>query len=203
VSRRAVTTEQIVQAADRVARRDGLDQLTVRSLCAELGVTAPAVYRHFPTKDLIVDRVIDQIIERIVLPGPDEGDWVDRLRACYVSAHDEVGPYAGLAARMSHEMPKSPSARRNGAFLTRLLEEAGLDDADANKVIFAVFVYVWGHLLADNAARTGRGQMLSENESRQQFLWGLDHLLDSFRREFGSARRLGTRPKKDGTARRR
>jgi AcrR family transcriptional regulator len=183
---RVVTDEQILLAADRVARREGLDQLTVRALCSELGVTAPSVYRHFATKDLIVDMVIDDIVRRIALPGPDAGDWADRLRVCFISAHDEVAPYAGLAARMGHQMPGSPSARRNGAFLLELLGGAGLQQSDAQKVIFAVFVYVWGHLLADDAARRiGEGE-IDEDQSREQFLWGLDHLIGSFRREFGS-----------------
>lgn len=182
-----VTGEQIVAAADAVARRDGLDQLTVRRLCAELGVTAPAIYRHFPTKDLIVDRVVDEAIGRVELPGPEVGDWTERLRRCFVSAHDAVAPYGGLAARMGRDMPRSPSAQRNAAFLTTLLTEAGLDRREAVSVVYAVFVYVWGHLLvADPASLIDAGDVVTS--PREQFLWGLDHLLGSFHREFDGRR---------------
>jgi hypothetical protein len=44
---------------------------------------------------------------------------------------------------MGREMPRSPSAQRNAAFLLELLADAGLGEDDAVKVIVAVFVYVW------------------------------------------------------------
>jgi AcrR family transcriptional regulator len=186
---RAVSREQIVAAADMIARRDGIGALTMRRLCAELGVTAPAVYRHFPAKELIEDQVIDDVIRRIDLPGPEAGDWADRLRRCFVSAHDVVAPYGGLAARMAREMPRSPSVQRNTAYLRELLAGAGLGEDDAVKVVVAVFVYVWGHLLAAEAAGsiglTGAASPPAASASaRGQFLWGLDHMLSSIRREF-------------------
>jgi hypothetical protein len=138
-------------------------------------------------KDLIVDLVIDDIIGRIELPGPEAGDWVERLRACFVSAHDEVAPYEDLAARMGHEMPTSPSARRNEVYLNQLFESAGLSETDARRVNLAVFVYVWGHLLAADSIKKVSGGALGEEESREQFLWGLDRLLSAFRAEFGPA----------------
>jgi AcrR family transcriptional regulator len=189
---------QILDAADVVARRDGLDNLTIRALCAQLGVTAPAVYRHFASKDLIVEEVVDRIIARTELPGPDGGDWAARLRTCYVSVHDEVQPYAGLAARMGHEMPGGPAAKRNGDYLDTLLRGAGIGQSDAGRIVYAVFVYVWGHLLAADSAKHIRGQVLDDTASRHQFLWGLDHLLESFRREFGQ-RRAVRRPRRPST----
>jgi AcrR family transcriptional regulator len=186
---RAVSREQVVAAADVIARRDGFGALTLRRLCAELGVTAPAVYRHFRSKELIEDQVIDDVIGRIELPGPETGDWAGRLRRCFVSAHDTVTPYGGLAARMAREMPRSPSAQRNAAFLRKLLAGAGLGEDDAVKVIIAVFVYIWGHLLAAEAADAiaslnAASPLSAVPDTRAQFLWGLDHMLSSIRREF-------------------
>jgi AcrR family transcriptional regulator len=163
VSRRSVTAEQLVAAADVVARRDGIHNVTVRTLCTELGGTAPAVYRRFAAKELIVDRVLGDIVHRIELPGPEAGDSVVRPRNRFGSAHDEVGPYAGLAARTAHEIPRDPAARRNRDFLLELLVGAGLCDADAD---------------ADADA--------DEAESPGRFFWGLDHVLDSIWRELGS-----------------
>jgi AcrR family transcriptional regulator len=186
---RAVSREQIVAAADMIARRDGIGALTMRRLCTELGVTAPAVYRHFPAKELIEDQVIDDVIRRIDLPSPEAGDWVERLRRCFISAHDIVGCYGGLAARMGREMPRSPSAQRNAVYLRELLADADLGEEDAVKVVVAVFVYVWGHLLAAEAAdsislTSATSPLGAAASARGQFLWGLDHMLSSIRREF-------------------
>ncbi|ABD11547.1 hypothetical protein CcI156_16170 [Frankia sp. CcI156] len=178
---RAVTREQIIAAADTIARRDGLDHLTVRPLCAELGVTAPAIYRRFPTKNLIVERVVDDALGRIDLPGPETGDWADRLGRCFTSAHDVAAAYPGLAAHMGRQMAGSPSAVRNASFLHDLLIDAGIGPEDANRIICTMFVYLWGHLLAAEAV----ADLLGSTGTRDQFLWGLDHLLGSFRRQFG------------------
>src|SRR5262249_48638243 len=127
------------------------------------------------------------------------GDWAERLRLCFLSAHDQVAPYAGLAARMARDMPSSFSAQRVALYLAELLDEANIDSENAARIVYATFTYCWGHLLG---AETGgmRGvqparmtvtniMRLWENVegdraidlSRQQFLWGLAHLLDSFR----------------------
>jgi len=170
-----------MDASHRIARRDGIDAVTVRSLCDELGITAPALYRYFPAKELILDEMIDTVIGRTALPGPDAGDWAERLRLCYLSVHDEVAPYRGLARRLGHRLPEGGSAARNGLYLQEILSSAGVPDADADKVIFTIFVYTWGHLLAAEAlGGTGEGDP-EKDASRAQFLWGLDHLLDSFR----------------------
>jgi hypothetical protein len=90
---------------------------------------------------------------------------------------------------MAREMPRSPSAQRNAAFLRKLLAGAGLGEDDAVKVIIAVFVYIWGHLLAAEAADAiaslnAASPLSAVPDTRAQFLWGLDHMLSSIRREF-------------------
>jgi hypothetical protein len=102
------------------------------------------------------------------------------LRVCFLSAHDEVAPYVGLAARMGREMPSSPAAARNGAFLNDLLTEAGLSVDDTWRVIYAVFTYTWGHVLMGDATLAAVGGSRGADD-REQFVWGLDHLLDAFR----------------------
>jgi AcrR family transcriptional regulator len=185
-----VTREQVLEAADIVARREGIDRLTIRAICAQLGVTQPAIYRYFPAKHEIVELVIDRVIERMELPGPEVGYWIARLRRCFISAHDEVAPYDGLAARMGHEMPRSPAAARNSAYLGGLLAEAGIGETDSLRITRAVFVYTWGHLLTAEATASTFEDNAGPGAPREQFLWGLDHLLASFRRavEIGELR---------------
>ena len=52
---RAARREQILDIALKIADRDGFDGLTMRKLSAELGVSAPIVYRHFEDKAAIID----------------------------------------------------------------------------------------------------------------------------------------------------
>ena len=50
-------TASVVAAAARVADRDGLDQLTLARLAAELGVRAPSLYAHVGGLGDLRDRI--------------------------------------------------------------------------------------------------------------------------------------------------
>jgi AcrR family transcriptional regulator len=55
--------DQIVQAAIGFFSRRGFDAST-RDLAKELGVTQPLLYRYFPTKEALVDRVYEEVFVR-------------------------------------------------------------------------------------------------------------------------------------------
>ncbi|HXA29008.1 MAG TPA: TetR/AcrR family transcriptional regulator [Candidatus Angelobacter sp.] len=178
-----MNTEQVLAAADRVARRDGIDGLTIRRLCDELGVTAPSIYVHFASKDDIVERLVNNILGQVHHPEAGSGDWLDRLREFIVSVFDQVAPYPGLAGRIARRLPTTPSSQRNAEYLAELFRDAGLSDADRAQVMPTLLVFTWGHLLGGESDWTiGGGQRLTSQASRERYLWGLDHLLDSFRR---------------------
>lgn len=78
---------EIVDTAIRLAADIGPDRLTTEKLAAEIGISQPAIFRHFPTKDAIWESVADHICK---LMGKsvtiDEGLAVDqRLRKMVVS----------------------------------------------------------------------------------------------------------------------
>jgi AcrR family transcriptional regulator len=54
---------QIVQAAIAFFARHGFDAST-RDLAKEMDVTQPLLYRYFPTKEALVDRVYDEVFVR-------------------------------------------------------------------------------------------------------------------------------------------
>lgn len=56
-SERAV---EIVAAARRILEGDGPDALTMRRLAAEVGMQAPSLYKHFPTKRAVEAALIEQ-----------------------------------------------------------------------------------------------------------------------------------------------
>ena len=71
---------QIVQAAIAFFARHGFDAST-RDLAKELGVTQPLLYRYFPTKEALVDRVYEEVFVRRWNP-----EWDDRRQACNLPA---------------------------------------------------------------------------------------------------------------------
>jgi AcrR family transcriptional regulator len=57
--------EQILQFATEAFSRDGYDRVTVKELADLCGITEPAVYRHFASKDAIYVAVLESLPERL------------------------------------------------------------------------------------------------------------------------------------------
>jgi AcrR family transcriptional regulator len=57
--KRAFTRDDVVQAAIGLADRDGLAALTMQAVAREVGFTAMALYRYFPSKEALIDAIVD------------------------------------------------------------------------------------------------------------------------------------------------
>ncbi len=58
--------QQILDAAVRVIEADGFSALTVRRVAGEVGVSEPALYRHFPNKLAILECLLDDFQEAVL-----------------------------------------------------------------------------------------------------------------------------------------
>ena len=59
--------EQILTAAFRVASRDRLENLTVRGVAREAGLSAGLVFFYFKTKDALLVELLDWLLERTIV----------------------------------------------------------------------------------------------------------------------------------------
>lgn len=60
------TRTRILDAAEEIARRRGLDALSMRAIAERIGLSAPAAYRHFRSKSEIVRAMIERGRDRFV-----------------------------------------------------------------------------------------------------------------------------------------
>jgi AcrR family transcriptional regulator len=76
------TRAAILAAAEAILSRDGEDALSIRELCARVGVTAPTIYHHFGDKDGLVAEVVDACFaefDQAIAEGPAPDDPVEAL----------------------------------------------------------------------------------------------------------------------------
>lgn len=80
----ATTRAEILTAARQLLVAGGIDQVTQRRIAAEVGMTAPALYRYFDSRELILEALIVEIYEELatlVLTARDEGSTLaERFR---------------------------------------------------------------------------------------------------------------------------
>lgn len=78
---RAMRREQIVAAVLRIIGEEGIGSLTTTALAREIGVTSGALFRHFDTRDEILEETVRYVAETIDRTFPEPSlPPVERLR---------------------------------------------------------------------------------------------------------------------------
>ncbi len=90
-TRRApLTRQRVLDAALRLVDRDGLDELSMRKLAAELGVDAMSLYKHVANKDDLLAGLTELVWAEIAAAAPPDDDWAAWLRALGHAVRDAV-----------------------------------------------------------------------------------------------------------------
>ena len=79
--------DEILAAARSLFLKEGVDRVTIRAICARVGVTAPALYRHFNDKREIITAICNETFGRLL-------ESFRRIRA------EEKEPLAALTQMM-------------------------------------------------------------------------------------------------------
>src|SRR6516225_3304878 len=74
---------RIAEEALRLIDAEGLQQLSMRRLGAELGVEGMAIYHHFHNKAELLDGVLELLLEELEIPSESEGTALERLRRLF------------------------------------------------------------------------------------------------------------------------
>lgn len=89
--RDALTHDRVLQAALALADAHGLESLSMRRLGTELGVEAMSLYRHVPSKEALLDAMVDAIVQNWIDPTDLAArDWRTSLGAIMHRAHAEM-----------------------------------------------------------------------------------------------------------------
>jgi AcrR family transcriptional regulator len=79
--REPLNRQKIAEAALAFIDANGLEELSTRRLGAQLGVEGMALYKHYPSKEALLDAVAEKLILQVDVPPKELGSWQDRVRA--------------------------------------------------------------------------------------------------------------------------
>src|SRR5437868_8263198 len=143
-SRRPLTNARILDAAVELIDRSGLGDLSMRHLGAALGVEAMSLYRHFPSKGVLLEAVVGRLLAELVLPVPGHARWEESFRAL-------ARGYRQLLLRHPNAIPllatlqlSNPGALAAAGAVMALLRDAGFDAKTAFHVLATVESFVIG-----------------------------------------------------------
>jgi len=147
--------EQIRREALRLIDKEGVEAFSTRKLGRALGCEAMAIYWYYPSKEALLDAVVDELMSRIGLAaGHAARDWVAALRGL---AH----AYRELSRQHPKAFPllaiRRFATESTYAFLASLFELArrqGLSDRTTARFYRVVSSYCSGIALNELAGRS-------------------------------------------------
>lgn len=139
----ALTSEQILEAAEDVLRRFGPTKATVVDVARALGVSHGSVYRHFASKAALRDAVTER--------------WLARIAAPLAAVADESGP---APERLRRWLDQLIAAKRRRA----------LDDPELFATYMTLVAEARGVVMAHVAHLTGQlAQIIADGAARGEF----------------------------------
>ncbi len=144
---------RIAERALLIIDAEGLEQLSMRRLGAELGVEGMAIYHHYRNKAELLDGVLDLLLDELEVPIDSAGTALERLRRTFEEGR-------AVAIRHPHAFVLLPTRRFNTdrAFeyyerLLGLFREAGFDVRESARFFRLLAGYVTGAGLAEIGSR--------------------------------------------------
>ncbi|GIH50872.1 transcriptional regulator, TetR family [Microbispora rosea] len=158
---------EVLQAAIELLDEVGLDALTMRLLASRLGVRASALYRHYPSKQALLDAMVTHLVGSADDVVPLSGtSWDELLRGVASDVREVMLAHrdgARLIAGFHH-----PGAEAVTTFerLIAALIAAGVPADTAAIAVDTVLAYVNGYAIEEQARKTGADGWPRERRDR-------------------------------------
>jgi TetR/AcrR family tetracycline transcriptional repressor len=169
---------QVLQAAIELLDEVGLDGLTMRVLAGRLGVRASALYRHYPSKQALLDAMVEHLAQpgSLVLDGP----WDERLRTIATGTRELMLAHRDGARLLATF--RDPGREAVAVFhgLITALTDAGASAEAALLAVDTVLAYVNGFTIEEQAREGEAGARPRERRDRD-FHGGLELILAGIR----------------------
>lgn len=175
-SKAHLSRADIVRAALQLADRDGLDGVSIRNVATQLGTRPMTLYSHVRSKDDLVALMLNEASIDFVAPRPLPRDWREALQLIAQHAFRAYVRHPWMLQALSRGAPAGPNLLRRAEQLASVVNEFGLDPAEAWSIGCIVQEWVMGHAM----------HVIKLNEERDF----ADHLGISPRDEFPAAREI-------------
>jgi AcrR family transcriptional regulator len=164
--RRALTEDEILDAALSLLDRGGPSAASIRGIAAKVGVAPNAVYTYFPDKAAVIKALIERLLSELdhdarATRGQPWRGQVETL-ALDLRAHLLAHP-AAVHLMMGGHLEGLHALALN-EWLLELLADAGLDPTEAAREAYLIVVYVFGCLALEVADQHEPGPLPPEAE---------------------------------------
>ncbi|MEU8631860.1 TetR/AcrR family transcriptional regulator C-terminal domain-containing protein [Amycolatopsis sp. NPDC048633] len=168
---------EVLQAAIELLDEAGLDALTMRLLASRLGVRASALYRHYPSKQALLDAMVAHLVKPDGDGFPADAPWDELLRGAASGMREVMLAHRDGARLISGFHDPGDDAIAVFEHLVTTLAGAGVPAGMATVAVDTVLAYANGFTIEEQARKTA----WPREERDQAFGGGLDLIIAGIR----------------------
>jgi AcrR family transcriptional regulator len=151
--RERLNRRRVLEAALGIVDAEGLEALTMRRLGRELGVEAMSLYRHVPSKEALLDGIVELIVLEIEVPASVDGDWQEAARQVVRSYRRAAHAHPNAFPLVTMRPLNTPEALRRLDANFEILRQAGFDEPSAIIAFRTLASYTRGFALEEVTGR--------------------------------------------------
>lgn len=158
----AFTPDDVVQVAMAIADEHGLGAVTMQAVSAQLGFTTMAIYRYFPSKETLIDAIVDAGLGMPPARVAPRGAWRDAVMHWAHAKRTMLCDRPWLAELPFVAAPHGPNWLSWLEALAEPLAETGLPPAEIGQMISVVDGYTRGASDTSISLARARARGISE-----------------------------------------
>ena len=213
--RRALTEDQILDAALALIDEGGPHAASIRGIAARVGVAPNAVYTYFPDKAAVVRALVERLLAQVEhgdFTDPDK-PWRLRVESLALDLRAQLSSHPGAVPLVIGAAMDAPHALALREHLVEVFTAAEFNPVDASRAASLLLAYAFGSVALgvaelrdpdlpppepkqpDGSATSigvpsevanGGAAATAAYLSTEQYLWGLGRVLDGMTTVFGS-----------------
>ncbi|MGE2736534.1 TetR/AcrR family transcriptional regulator [Mycolicibacterium vaccae] len=156
----------------QLARRVGVDNVTMRALATAAGTSPSSVYYHVKDKSALMDLLAESVLQSIDVPTG--GDWTERIVALHTNAWHAMIDMPGIAALLQ-QRPLTGSAHVMDHTAKSILAESGWPPGKVDDAHVVLYIHLLGSVQLQH--HLGPAGLASAADAREQFQRGLQVIL--------------------------
>ena len=147
-----LSREAIIAAALAIIDRDGYKGLSMRRLGKELGVDPMAIYYHIPSKEALLDGLVEVIMNEIDLGLDDPRRGIkDRVLTAARAYRGALLKHPSLIQAVVNRPPRTATALKPVEVLLGIFLDGGFKPEDAMAAVNIIATYVRGSVIHEAA----------------------------------------------------
>lgn len=158
--RPTLSRERVLDGAVELTDEIGIEAFTIRRLAAALDVKPMTIYHYVPSKEQIIDGMVDVVFDQIGLPATDV-DWRTSIRARCVSARSVLQRHRWAPPLMESRRTPGPATLRHHDAVLACLRGGGLSLELTAHAYAVIDSYLYGFALQEaNLPGGGGGEIV-------------------------------------------